>query len=69
MAATTVHQLYETLIKPLTIAERLQLTNLILEDLADTAPKWGVEVSDAWNAEDLQDLARASLTHASRQFD
>ena len=68
MAATTINQLYETLIKPLTVAERLQLTNLILEELADNAPKWGVEMRDFWDAEDLRDLARASLAHASQRF-
>jgi hypothetical protein len=64
----TVHTIYERQIKPLSVADRLQLMRLIMEDLAESAPRWAVEISDAWSHEDLHDLSRASLLYATQSL-
>jgi len=56
-----IQDLYESQVKPMVPAERLQLARLILDDLApsDTA----VDVNDEWSDDDLADVA----AHAARQ--
>ena len=65
-AVRTPQQIYETRIKQLPIAERLQLVKLVLDDLMHDPASWIVEERDAWSTEDLEDLARASLAYANR---
>jgi hypothetical protein len=61
---TKIQDLYETRVRPMVPAERLQLARLILDDLApsDTA----VDVSDQWDDDDLADLASYSAQHAGQ---
>ena len=61
----TIHTIYESQVKPLSVTERLELMRLIMEDLAQSAPRWVVDISDIWGEEDLRDLSRASLAYAS----
>lgn len=61
----TIQAIYENQVKRLPVTERLELMRLIMEDLAQAAPRWVVDVSDIWSDEDLQDLNRASLAYAS----
>ena len=61
---TKIQDLYESRVRPMVPAERLQLARLILDDLApsDTA----VNVSDQWDDDDLADLAAYSAQHAGQ---
>ena len=61
----TTYEIYEKQIKPLPVTDRLQLARLIMDDLAESAPRWTVDVSDAWSQQDLYDLSRASLLYAA----
>ncbi len=61
----TIHSLYENQVKPLSVAERMELMRLIVDDLAQSAPRWVVDISDIWDEADLRDLSRASLAYAS----
>ncbi len=63
---SAVQELYESQIKSLAVAERLQLVRLIMDELADSAPQWTVEVSDVWSPEDLEDVRTVSLLYAGR---
>jgi hypothetical protein len=60
-----VTELYETRVRPLVPAERLQLARLILDDLAPAGD--GVDVSDEWSDEDLKDVATFSMQSAARR--
>ena len=60
---SAVEQLYEKQVKFLPVADRLQLLRLIMDELAESAPRWVVETSDTWSQEDLEDVSRASLLH------
>jgi hypothetical protein len=60
---SAVDQLYEKQVKLLPVADRLQLLRLIMDELAESAPRWVVETNDAWSQEDLEDASRASLLH------
>ena len=64
----TVHDIYERQVKSLPVADRLQLARLIMDDLAESAPRWTVEASDIWSQDDLYDLSRASLRYAARSL-
>lgn len=63
-AVLTPQQLYDTSVKQLPIVERLQLVKLVLDDLMHDPESWVVQESDEWSAEDLADLARASMAYA-----
>ena len=66
---SAVDQLYEKQVKFLPLAERLQLLRLIMDELAESAPRWIVETNDAWSQEDLEDASRASLLHLTHVFE
>lgn len=59
-----IQELYESRVRPMVPAERLQLARLILDDLAtaDTA----VDSSDEWSDDDLAEVAAYSAKHASQ---
>ncbi len=61
---TKIQDLYESRVRPMVPAERLQLARLILDDLApsDTA----VDISDQWDDDDLADVAAYSAQHAGQ---
>ena len=61
----TAVELYEKQVRVLPVTERLHLMQLIMDDLAESAPRWVVESSDEWSAEDLLDAGRASLLYAA----
>jgi hypothetical protein len=64
----TVLELYETQLKPLSVVERLRLTQLLVSDLLKSAPRWTVDVSYQWSDEDLMDFTRATLVYAAQSF-
>ena len=55
-----VNQIYEQTIKPLSMADRLRLAALILNDIP---PHAVVDYSDEWSEEDLHDFRQASWAH------
>jgi hypothetical protein len=59
-----IQDLYESSVRPMVPAERLQLARLILDDLApaDSA----VDVSDEWGDDDLADAAAYSAQQAGQ---
>ena len=59
-----IQELYETRVRPMGPAERLQLAKLILNDLAPS--EMAVDVSDEWTDDDLADVAAYSAQHAAR---
>ncbi len=61
---TKIQDLYESRVKPMVPAERLQLARLILDDLAPSETT--VDVSDHWDDDDLSDLAAYSAQHAGQ---
>jgi len=65
----TVLEIYNSHVKTLSVTERLQLARLIMDELAESASRWLVDVSDAWSEEDLRDLTRASLAYAAQQWE
>jgi hypothetical protein len=56
----TVDQIYEQTVKPLSMADRLRLAALILNDIP---PRAVVDYSDEWSEEDLHDFRQASWEH------
>ena len=56
----TVDQIYEQTVKPLSMADRLRLAALILNDIP---PHAVVDYSDEWSKEDLRDFRQASWEH------
>ena len=56
----TVDQIYEQTVKPLSMADRLRLATLILNDIP---PHAVVDYSDEWSEEDLSDFRQASWEH------
>ena len=56
----TVDQIYEQTVKPLSMADRLRLAALILNDIP---PHAVVDYSDEWSDEDLHDFRQASWEH------
>ena len=63
---SAVREIYEQQIKPLAPTDRLALARLIMDDLIGQASRWMVEEDDAWSAEDIEDVTRASLVYASQ---
>jgi hypothetical protein len=59
---SNVQELYESRIRPLVPAERLQLARLILDDLGRSED--AVNVSDEWGDDDMADLAAFAAGHA-----
>ena len=61
-----VGEIYERQVQRLSIAERIDLARLIIDDLAETSSLWVVDVSDWWSEDDLHDVTRASLLYWGR---
>jgi hypothetical protein len=61
---TKIQELYESSVRPMVPADRLQLARLILDDLAPSDT--GVDVSDEWSDDDLADVVAFSARHASQ---
>ncbi len=61
---TKIQDLYESRVKPMVPAERLQLARLILDDLAPSETT--IDVSNHWDDDDLADLAAYSAQHAGQ---
>ena len=55
----SVRDFYNSTVKPLSTAERLQLARLILDDIP---PQSLVDYRSDWTEEDLHDLNRAGLS-------
>jgi hypothetical protein len=58
-----IQELYETSVRPMVPAERLQLARLILDDLA--VAEGAVDVSDEWTDDDVAELSVFSAKHGS----
>lgn len=56
-----IQELYETRVKPMVPAERLQLARLILDDLAHSDSD--VDVSDEWSDDDIAELSSFAAQH------
>jgi hypothetical protein len=61
---TKIQDLYESRVRPMVPAERLQLARLILDDLAPSQA--AVDVSDQWDEDDLAELSAYSAQHAGQ---
>ena len=62
-----IQDLYDSRVRPMVPAERLQLARLILDDLAPLAPSdEAIDVSDDWTDDDTADLAAYSTRHAAQ---
>jgi hypothetical protein len=61
---TKIQDLYESRVRPMVPAERLQLARLILDDLVPSES--AVDVSDQWGDDDLADVAAYSAQHAGQ---
>ena len=59
-----IQDLYDTRVRPMVPAERLQLARLILNDLAGS--ETSVDISDEWGDDDVADVAAFSTQHAGR---
>jgi len=62
-----IQDLYNTRVRSMPPAERLQLARLIIDDLASSDKP--VDVSDDWSDDDLADLTAYSAQHATRSSD
>jgi hypothetical protein len=63
---STAQDVYTSTVLPLPASEQLRLAALILGGLSETAAG-ALDFSDAWTAEDLQDLTAFSLQQAANQ--
>lgn len=61
----TVKEIYDQTIKPLPVAERLQLATLILSEIP---PCSAVDHDDDWSAEDMREATLHSLRRAAASF-
>ena len=59
-----IQDLYDTRVRQMAPAERLQLAKLILDDLAPSDKP--LDMSDEWSDDDLADLATFSIQQANR---
>lgn len=59
-----IQELYESRVRPMVPAERLQSARLILDDLA--VSNTAVDSSDEWSDDDLADVAAYSERHGSQ---
>jgi len=57
-----IQELYDTRVRPMPPAERLQLARLIIDDLAPSEKP--LDVSDNWSDDDLADLTAFSAQQA-----
>ena len=64
----TAKELYETQLKELPVVVRLQLVQLIIDDLVESAPDWVVESSEEWTDEDIEHIRRFSLAYAAKAY-
>jgi hypothetical protein len=58
-----IQDLYDTRVRPMLPAERLQLARLILDNLAPA--ETAVDVSDEWADDDLADASAYSAQHGT----
>lgn len=61
---TKIQELYDSRVRPMVPAARLQLARMILDDLGASDSE--VDVSEEWSEDDLADVAAYSANHASR---
>ena len=62
-----IQDLYDTRVRPMPPAERLQLAKLIIDDLAPSEKP--LDVSDDWSDDDLADLTAYSAHNATQSRD
>ena len=55
--AMTIEEIYDEAIKPLPTSERFRLATLILNEIP---PQSVVDIGDAWNEQDMKDIAAYS---------
>jgi len=59
-------RLYEDLVRPLPLKERLRLAALILNGVVLTLSASEVDDKEAWSEEDMRDLTLTSLWYATQ---
>jgi len=69
MALADLLQLYENSIKSMSVADRLQLIKLVMDDLMRDTSTWLVSESSIWSEEDYTDLTHATLVYADESLD
>jgi len=62
-----IQDLYDTRVRPMPPAERLQLARLIIDDLAPSEKP--LDVNDDWSDDDLADLTAYSAQTRKREPD
>ena len=60
-----VERLYEDLVRPLPLKERLRLAALILNEVVPTRFSSEVDIGEVWSEEDIRDLTLTSLWYAT----
>lgn len=66
MSSKTAEELYEDLVRPLPLKERLRLAALILNEVIPTLSTSKVDDGEAWSNEDIRDLTLTSLWYATQ---
>jgi len=65
MPSKTTEELYEDLVRPLPLKERLRLAALILNGAVLTLSASEVDDGEVWSDEDIRDLTLTSLWYAT----
>jgi hypothetical protein len=60
MTPATAEEVYDQVVKPLPLQERLKLATIILNGIP---PQAVVDYSEAWSEQDVRDFASASWNH------
>jgi hypothetical protein len=60
MTPATAEEVYDQVVKPLSLQERLKLATIILNGIP---PQAVVDYSEAWSDEDIRDFTAASWKH------
>lgn len=63
---TTADEVYDRIVKPLPLSERLKLAAMILNSIP---PQAVVDYSEAWTEEDLRDFSAASWQYVLQQIE
>ncbi len=69
MAVNTLNEIYQTQIKTWSVVDRLQLVRLIMDDLAESAPRWIAQDQDSWSQQDLVDVTTSTLLYEAIDLD
>ncbi len=65
MAVATAETVYQEVIKPMPLPERIRIATMVLNDIP---PRGFTDYSEEWTDEDLRDLTAYSLSYAAESF-